>query len=92
MKYEFPAIISYDFNDRVYYVNFPDLKNCFTDGETLREALDNANDVLNLMLLNSEDKGEVIPQPCDLSTIKLNAGEIVALVEADTDLYSKIAV
>ncbi|MBQ3396447.1 MAG: type II toxin-antitoxin system HicB family antitoxin, partial [Synergistaceae bacterium] len=49
MKYEYPAVISYDHQDRVYYVNFPDISNCFTDGLTLREALDNAEDVLNLM-------------------------------------------
>ncbi len=92
MKYEFPAIISYNLKEKIYYVNFPDITNCFTDGENLREALDNAEDVLNLMLVNAEEKGEKIPQPCDIETITLNQGEIIALIEADTNLYSKIAV
>ncbi len=45
MKYEYPAVISYDFSDKIYYVDFPGMSNCFTDGETLREALDNAEGI-----------------------------------------------
>ena len=94
MIYEFPAIIKYDFNEKVYYVNFPDMSNCFTDGENLHEALNNAEDVLNLMLLNAECKGEKIPTPTNIEKIgekNLGHGEIVALIKADTDLYSKIS-
>ena len=92
MKYEYPAVISYDFRDKVYYVDFPDMSNCFTDGKTLREALDNAEDVLNLMLLDAETQGLEIPQASEMGSIDLGAGEIAALVKADTDLYSRIAV
>ncbi len=92
MKYEYPAVISYNADDKIYYVDFPDLKNCFTDGETLREALDNAEDVLNLMLSNSESKCCVLPNPSELNKIHLGSGEIAALINANTDAYSKIAV
>ena len=92
MKYEYPAIINYNNDDKVYYVNFPDIKNCFTDGETLREALDNAEDVLNLMLWDAEIQAHEIPVPCKINSIKLNAGEIAAMIEADTELYSRKAV
>ena len=92
MKYEFPAIISYDKSEKIYYVDFPDMSNCFTDGETLREALDNAEDVLNLILLNAEEKSQKISSPSKIESINLNAGEIVALINADTNLYSKVAV
>lgn len=92
MKYEYPAVISYDFNDKIYYVDFPGMSNCFTDGETLREALDNAEDVLNLMLLDAETRGLEIPEAVKVEDVQLKAGEIVAFVKADTELYSKIAV
>lgn len=92
MKYEYPAVINYNFNDKVYYVNFPDLHNCFTDGETLREAIDNAEDVLNLMLVNVEDNGLEIPDASKMEDVHLEAGEIIIAVKADTDLYSKIAI
>ena len=92
MIYEYPAIISYSKDDKVYYVDFPDMSNCFTDGMTLREALDNAEDALNTMLSYMEEQGEVMPTSSDLNSIKLGSGEIVALVKTDTASYSQIAV
>ena len=90
MIYEFPAIISYDNNDGVYYVNFPDIQGCYTDGKNLREAIDNADDALNLMLLHLETQGKIIPTPQNLNEINLKCGQIVTLVKADTETYSKI--
>ena len=43
----YPATIKYDKTDKAWYVNFPDLKGCFTDGETLDEARAAAKEVLN---------------------------------------------
>lgn len=91
MKYKYPAIISYSMEDKVYYVDFPDIPNCFTDGSNLREALNNAEDVLNLMLLNSELEGLDIPEPSNISMRHLNAGEIISIIKADTEMYSKIS-
>lgn len=88
--YEYPAIISYNRTDCVYYVDFPDIQGCYTDGETLRSALDNAEDALNLMLLHMETQGHFIPQPANVNTINLKRGEIVALIKADTEEYSRI--
>ncbi|MBQ7220304.1 MAG: type II toxin-antitoxin system HicB family antitoxin [Synergistaceae bacterium] len=89
MRYSYPAIISYSTQDKVYYVDFPDLANCFTDGQTLREALGNAEDVLQLILTHSE-QGLALPSPSSIDAIHLNAGEIVSIIAADT--YSQIAV
>jgi antitoxin HicB len=36
--------------DRHYSLSFPDLENCFTDGETLIEAVEMAQDALGLLL------------------------------------------
>lgn len=55
-KYIFPAILQWDKKDNVYYVNFPDVDGCFTDGATLTEAMENAGDVLNLMLWTMEQQ------------------------------------
>ena len=91
MKYEYPAVISYSANENVYYVDFPDLKNCFTDGENLREALDNAEDVLNLILSHRESKGEILPNPSGLKSLNLGVGEIAALIKTETEKRQKIA-
>ncbi len=92
MRYEYPTVITYSREDKVYYVDFPDMTNCFTDGLTLREALDNAEDALNTMLSYEEEKGETMPVPSDVNSINLGSGQIVSLVETDTEVYSKIAV
>ena len=92
MKYEYPAVISYDSSDEVYYVNFPDISGCFTDGKTLREALDNAEDALNTMLSYKESQDKAMPAPSTLNSIRLGIGEIVALVNTVTGEEQKIAV
>lgn len=55
-----------------YLVTFRDIENAFTYGETLDEAIFNAQEVLDLMLLDRLEKDEEIPMP---STLK--NGEIV---------------
>jgi antitoxin HicB len=43
----YPATIKFSKEDAAWYVDFPDLEGCFTDGNTLDEAKENAQDVLN---------------------------------------------
>jgi antitoxin HicB len=43
--------------DRHYSLSFPDVENCFPDGETLIEAVEMAQDALSLLSV-LEDKGE----------------------------------
>lgn len=46
-----------------YLVTFRDIDNAFTQGETLEEAIFNAQEVLDLMLLDRLEKNEDIPLP-----------------------------
>ncbi|OGV27868.1 MAG: hypothetical protein A3F18_03310 [Legionellales bacterium RIFCSPHIGHO2_12_FULL_37_14] len=55
-----------------YLVTFRDIENAFTYGETLDEAIFNAQEVLDLMLLDRLEKNEEIPMPS-----KLKNGEVV---------------
>lgn len=96
MKYLFPAIIKFDKSDEVfpngvYLVSFPDLENCFTDGETLEEAYTMAQDVLNLTLMQMEDNQEPIPEPTPINNIhKASEDEIITFINADTLEYAKL--
>ncbi|HEV2614282.1 MAG TPA: type II toxin-antitoxin system HicB family antitoxin [Gammaproteobacteria bacterium] len=49
-----------------YLVTFRDIKNAFTDGETYEEAIFNAREVLDLMLLDRIEKSDHIPEPSRL--------------------------
>lgn len=89
-KYVFPAVFQWDEKDKVYYVSFPDLENCFTDGETLAEAVENADDVLNVMVWNMEREKEVIPEPTPFTQVTVPEKGFVNLVVADTVAYQDI--
>ena len=92
MKYMYPALIRYDIEDECYYVNFPDMSNVFTDGEDMHEALENAEDVLNLMLWSSEYYGDEIPPASEIKKVKAGCGEVIVPVFADTEAYSSVMV
>lgn len=62
-RYSYPCVITYDEHDKVYYVNFPDLEDCFTDGNSMEEALYNAQDVLGLVLYTKEENNMDIKPP-----------------------------
>ena len=91
-KYVYPAIFAWNDEDQVYYVTFPDAKNWFTDGSTVAEAMENATDVLNLMLLHLEEshRENEIPKPSNINDLqKTNPSDIVTLVAADTEAYAE---
>lgn len=82
MKYIYPAIISKE-NDG-YMVDFPDIENCYTDGDTWEEAIENAEDALALMLWSMENDKEAIPPASNPTNINVPKGAILVCVKADT--------
>ena len=86
-KYLYPAVFTKD--DAGYSVSFPDLKNCFTSGETLEEAMEMANDVLCLTLYDLEQEGAMIPAASAVNSISHEENEFVSLVGCDTIAYRR---
>ena len=65
----YPAKIEKKTDDGTYYlVTFRDIENCFTQGETEKEAYDNAQDVLGYMLQDYID--DELPLPKSSSMLK----------------------
>ncbi len=87
MKYAYPAIFEED--DGSIAVDFPDLKNCFTQGEDMVDALEMASDVLSAKLVFMEDSGEEIPAPTPIGDLRLEEHQYATLVMADTLAYRK---
>lgn len=59
----YPAKIEKKTDDGTYYfVTFRDIENCFTQGETKEEALENAQDVLGFMLQDYVDDEKLLPK------------------------------
>ena len=86
-KYVYPAVFTEE--DCGYSINFPDLENCFTSGETLAEGLKMANDVLCLILYEMEQSGAAIPEPTSIRDIPVAENEFVNFITCDTIEYRK---
>lgn len=86
-KYVYPAVFTEE--DLGYSVNFPDLPNCFTSGQTLGEAIEMANDVLCLTLYEMEQAGKSIPEPSGIRDIPVKEKEFVNFIPCDTLEYRK---
>lgn len=88
MKYVYPAIFTQ--TENVFLVKFPDLENCYTDGESIKEAFVNAEDVLSLVLWDMEEAKKNIPAPTSPKAIACDENSFISLVSADTLTYRKL--
>ena len=79
-KYAYPAIFEKEENG--YFVNFPDIKPCYTEGSTLEEAAIMAKDVLESRIEIALEQGEMLPAPSEIDKLK---GDKVMLVVADIE-------
>lgn len=94
MKALYPAIFTFEepeeaFPKGSYFVEFPDFDGCYTFGETIKEAYDNAEDVLNLVLYTKKEMNEEIPEASSIMDIESGSNGFVSLVKADTRVYYK---
>lgn len=87
-KYVYPAIFSPS-EDGGFTVSFPDVSGCYTEGDTLAEAIEQAKDALCLMLYDLEEREESIPVPTSINDVVTESGDIVSLVACDTLEYRK---
>lgn len=91
MKYTYTAVFT-PAEEGGYLVDFPDITDhsdygCFTDGNTIVEAMDNAKDVLNLVLWTMEEDGVEIPKATPPQNMKAPEGGFISLIQADTLKY-----
>ena len=85
-KEMYPAIFSSD-GDEGYTVSFPDLPGCVTEGNTLAEAVDMAEDALGLYLYSLSEDKEEFPVPMSPMDIQFSSGEFIGLVKWDEEAY-----
>lgn len=86
-KYIYPAVFTPEAGG--YFVNFPDFESCYTEGDTLEEAMEMADDVLCLTLYDMEEAGQQIPTPSPIKDIQTDGDAFVSLVHCDTIEYRK---
>lgn len=80
----YPAIFT--FEDNQYWVEFVDLKGCYSDGDTLAEAMENSKEAMGLFL---EDLKEYPECTTDIKNIKLEKNQIVSFVNVNLSEHKK---
>ena len=79
-KYAYPAVFCKE--DNGYFVKFPDIHPCYTEGTTLEEAAIMAKDVLESRIEVALMRGEPLPVPSDIDTL---SGDKVMLIIGDVE-------
>lgn len=87
MKFIYPAVFRKTEDGR-YKAHFPDLECCYAEGDTLDEAVDNANEAASdwLTLELSEDDCE-LPSVTDPADMNLQEDEIVRNIAVNIRFY-----
>lgn len=89
MKLVYPACF-YEEEDGGYSVDIPDLLGCCTQGSTLEEALEMAQDAALGWILTAIEDNEEIPAPSDIKDIELeNENGFKNLLLLDIDKYTE---
>ena len=79
-KYTYPAVFQKEGTG--YFVNFPDISPCYTQGETLEDAAIMAKDVLESRIEVALENGEALPIPSDIETL---TGDRIMIIVADIE-------
>lgn len=84
LLFTYPAIFTFEKDQ--YWVQFIDLEGCFSDGETLAQAMENAKEAMGLYL----DGLDIYPKcTTDIKNIKLQENQIISFVSINLLEYQK---
>ena len=72
MKTAYPAVIHPE--DGRFWVEFPDLDGCFSDGDTLAEAAINAEEALGAYLCSLIERNIPLPDASDIQSVRADNG------------------
>ena len=89
MKKLFYPAVFHKAEEGGFWISFPDIPECLTQGETMDEAYEMAVDALGLALTSRVEEGQPIPSASDPSSITMDPDSFVVVVEFDMLAYKK---
>ena len=87
-KIIYPAIFEAE-KDGGYSIMFPDLKGCYSEGDSLLEAYYMAKDALALYVFDLDKDGVKIPEASDPQKVIVKGDAFLTLIEFDLIGYQK---
>lgn len=86
-KLFYPAMF-HEAEEGGFWISFPDMPECLTEGDDMQQAYERAVEALGLALVSREEDGEELPIPSEIGEIRNEDGTIV-IVEFDMLEYKK---
>ena len=87
MKFIYPAVFRKN-ESGGYDAYFPDLECCEASGDTLDDAIDNANEAArNWIMVEFEEENPVFPYISDINDIETETGDIVRNISVNIRFY-----
>ena len=80
----YPAI---SHEEETYWVEFPDLEGCVTEGSTLEEAMENAQEAMGLYLAALLEENQPLPPATNIKEIE--TADVVSYVSVDVTRYRR---
>lgn len=87
MNKSYPAVFHAE-NDG-YWVEFPDLPGCVTEGNDITDAAIEASSALGGYLCSLMERGCDIPSPSDMRSIAVDGNDFASIVVADPAAFQK---
>ena len=81
MNITYPALCHYE--DGGYWCEFPDLQNCFSQGDSVQEILDNAKEALEGSLEVELEESHELPPASEITSLHAEGKDFLTYISAD---------
>lgn len=88
MKKLFYPAVFHKAEEGGFWVSFPDLPECFTEGDDMQQAYEMAVDALGLAITSRMEEGEEVPAVSEVDQLEVDSGVLV-VVEFDMEAYNR---
>ena len=72
-----------------FWISFPDLPECITEGDNMEQAYEMAVDALGLALASRKEENQSIPVPSEPDSISTDPDSFLVVIQFDMDAYKK---
>lgn len=83
MIFTYPAIVH---KESGYWIEFPNLPGCFTQGDTIEELIFNATEAMECYVLENLERGETLAAPSNIMEITVPEACFTTIIQSDVDL------
>ncbi len=66
-----------------FWITFPDLPECITEGDDMQEAYEMASDVLDLAIVSRQESNEPLPSPSEPDAIPAEPDTFCVMIESE---------